>query len=212
VGKPVALIPLNDLSRAKGRLAEMLSPVSRVQLAMATFLRVCMEAESAGLEVVVLAARARDVELFKDMRVIVERPDLHGLNEQLEEALRVLAADEVLILHADLPLISAQEIRRLIDEAPAAPSVTMVRSLDGGTNAMLLRPPRAFPLHYGRDSFALHARAAEAAGMAIAVVQSDLLALDLDTPDDVRAVVAHPASRGSDTRAIVERLLRSEPV
>jgi 2-phospho-L-lactate guanylyltransferase len=212
VAKPIALIPLNDLSRAKGRLAEMLSPVARPQLALATFLRVHMEAQAAGLEVAVLAAREKDVELFTDMRVLVEQPGIQGLNPQLEEALRVLGSDEVLILHADLPLVSAAEIRTLRDQAPPAPSVALVRSRDGGTNAMLLRPPGLFPLQYGPDSFARHVEAAEAAGATVAAVESELLALDLDTPDDVTAFLAHPASRGSDNRVILERLLRSEAV
>ncbi len=212
MAKPIALIPLNDLSRAKGRLAETLSPVARPQLAMATFLGVHLEARAAGLEVVVLAAREKDVDLFTDMRVLVERPELHGLNAQLEEALRVLGGDEVLILHADLPLASAAEIRALVDQAPPAPSATLVRSRDGGTNVMLLRPPGLFPLQYGPDSFARHVTAAGAAGAMVAVVESELLALDLDTADDITAFLAHPASRGSDTRVILERLLRSEAV
>lgn len=206
---PIALIPLNDLSRAKGRLAELLAPVQRLQLAVATFTHICIEAQSAGFEVVVLAARAKDVHLFKDMRVLLERPQLSGLNAQLEEALSVLDADQVLILHADVPLASAAELRRLADAAPSAPSVTLVRSLDGGTNAMLLKPPRAFPLHYGPGSFARHVAAARDARLNVVAFQSAELALDLDTPSDIEAFLAHPASRGTDLRMIIERLLQS---
>ncbi|MGH2609068.1 MAG: 2-phospho-L-lactate guanylyltransferase, partial [Tepidiformaceae bacterium] len=183
MGKPVALIPLNDLSRAKGRLAEVLSPEHRAGLATATFATVALAAERAGLEVVVLAANPPDLDGYTGVTLLPERPGVTGLNAQLEAALAGLPASDVLVLHADLPLARAAELQRVIEAAPPAPSVTLVESRDGGTNVMLLRPRGTFPLHYGRGSFALHVAAARAAGVAVCVVESDTLSLDLDTPE-----------------------------
>ncbi|MCI0574490.1 MAG: hypothetical protein L0Y66_27465, partial [Myxococcaceae bacterium] len=73
---PVALIPLNDLSRAKGRLAELLSAEHRAGLATATFATVALAAERCGLEVVVLAANPADVAGYPGVRVLAERPGL----------------------------------------------------------------------------------------------------------------------------------------
>jgi 2-phospho-L-lactate guanylyltransferase len=204
---PIALIPLNDLSKAKGRLAEVLTAEQRAGLATATFATVALAAERAGLEVVVLAANPPDVEGYEGVRVLEERPDLKGLNAQLEAALAELGERDVLILHADLPLAGAAELQRVIDAAPPAPSATMVRSADGGTNVMLLRPTGTFALHYGVDSYRLHTEAARAAGVEVHTVESDALALDLDTPEDLETFMAMPEARGSPVRMILQQML-----
>ena len=71
----------------------------------------------------------------------------------------------------------------------------MVESRDGGTNAMLLRPPGKFPLRYGPGSYALHKSAAEKAGMTVRANFNRELRLDLDTPDDVRELLRAPRGR-----------------
>ncbi|MEX1102918.1 MAG: hypothetical protein WED87_01630, partial [Dehalococcoidia bacterium] len=112
-----------------------------------------------------------------------------------------------LILHADLPLAKAAELQRVVDAAPPAPSATLVRSRDGGTNAMFLRPAGNFALHYGQGSYALHVKAARAAGMDVRTVESETLALDLDTPEDIEAFMAMPEAKGSPVRMILQQML-----
>lgn len=206
---PVVLIPLNALNRAKGRLADVLEPEARVELAAATFATVVEAARQAGLRPVVLAARPADVRV--EAEVMEESGDASGLNGQLEAALGSLGAPEVLILHADLPLATATELRRLVDAAPPGPSVTLVRSRDGGTNAMLLRPPGCIALQYGRGSFEKHVAAARAAGVDVCVLESDELSLDLDIPDDIDAFLAHPRAPGTAAYRIARRRVAERP-
>jgi 2-phospho-L-lactate guanylyltransferase len=71
----------------------------------------------------------------------------------------------------------------------------IVESRDGGTNAMLLRPPGKFGLAYGRGSFELHKNAARAAGMMVKANRNRELRLDLDTPDDIRELLRAPRGR-----------------
>jgi 2-phospho-L-lactate guanylyltransferase len=207
VANPIALIPLNDLSRAKGRLAEMLSPEHRVALASATFAVVVSAAVEAGLEVVVLAANPPDAAGRPGVRVLPERAGLAGLNPQLEAALAEFNGQDLMVLHADLPLATAAELTRMRDAAPPARSATLVESRDGGTNVMLMRPAGAYPLHYGPRSFALHVAAARAAGMEVHAVESETLSLDLDTPEDVDAFLRHPAAAGSPVAAGLQQML-----
>ena len=190
------LIPVNRLDRAKGRLAALLEPGERETLALITFETVL---RAAGPGAIVLTA---DPTIAKAAggraRVLAEAPGAAGLNGQLEAALRRLAAEpsrlsSVLILHADLPLASEGAIAAF-REASTPDSVVLCESYDGGTNAMLLRPPGGFPLHYGPDSFALHIAAAREAGMAVHSLPNRELRLDLDTRDDVARLVA--AQRG----------------
>lgn len=191
----VTLIPANRLDRAKGRLAEVIPAKVREALALATLATV-VEAAAAVSRVVVLTADPRvAAAVDSQAEVMAEVPGVEGLNAQLEAAVRaLLPLDELLILHGDLPLASADGLRALLAAAPHPPSATMVESGDGGTNALLLRPPGGFALAYGKSSYARHAAAAEAAGYAVGRHGSDALALDLDTPADLRRFLALPGS------------------
>lgn len=195
-------MPVNELERAKGRLADVLEPAARAALALATVSTVVEAIRGAGHEPVLLTRDARVRSAFAGVAAVLdEDPGAQGLNGQLESAVARLARagdlEELLILHADLPLANAQAIRDLVEEAPLAPSVTLVRSADGGTNAMLLRPPGRFALAYGADSFEHHCGAAVAACMALAVAESPALALDVDTPADIERLIALPEGRAS---------------
>lgn len=198
-----ALVPLKAPSEAKERLAGLLSQHERAELARVTFRTVADALFEAGVPCVVLTPSASETADLTAGRcaVIEEQPGVRGLSAQLEAALdgAVFAGhDAVLILHADLPLASARSIRLLVAAAREdRASVTMVESADGGTNAMIVRLPRPFALHYGRLSFSLHSAAALAAGMAIHRHNSPELALDLDTPADVQTLLAGPDGRES---------------
>ena len=152
---PVVLIPVNRFERAKGRLSERFSAAERAQLAIATFETVARAAHDAGLLSVALTPDPETVRaLGLATEVIGESPQLHGLNGQLEGIAPQLGA-EILILHADLPLATGGAITAFLEAAGGA-EAALVRSGDGGTNAMLLRPPGRFPLAYGANSFAAH--------------------------------------------------------
>jgi len=191
------LIPVNVLSRAKGRLAELLTADERRMLALITLECVL---HAAGERAIVLT-RDPDVEAAArgHARLLPEDPAATGLNAQLEYAASLLLAegtakDRLLILHADLPLVTAGAIETL--EALSEPnSVVMVESRDGGTNAMLQRPPGRFPLAYGPGSFAAHESAARAAGMTVLRNGNRELRLDLDTPEDIVELLRAPRGR-----------------
>ncbi|MFN0145530.1 MAG: 2-phospho-L-lactate guanylyltransferase [Dehalococcoidia bacterium] len=216
----LALIPVNRFDQAKGRLAEVLAPGERRELARITFRTVLDAVRGAGATPVVLTA---DPEVpgvaGAGTRVLDEVPSARGLNAQLESAIDRLGKERaapggarLLILHADLPLASAEAVRRLLASAGAPPSALAVQSGDGGTNAMLLCPPGHFPLAYGPDSYAKHALAAERSGVSFSEVLSAELSLDLDTPDDVRTLLAtlpgrdSPAGRYLLGRGVEDRL------
>lgn len=196
---PTVLIPVNRLDRAKGRLAALLEPGERAELVRRSLAAVLAAVEGAGMVAVVLTSDegVRTV-LLADVRVLSEDPHLHGLSAQLESAADRVGVDELLILHADLPLVTAEALRDLVAQAPPAPSATLVRPADGGTNAMLLRPPGRFPLAYGRGSGDLHESAAREAGLAVRRADVPALALDLDTPADVRALLSTAEGRASE--------------
>jgi len=196
VNVPV-LIPVNRLDRAKGRLADLLSPDERVTLAIIT-LETVLHAVGPASIVLTADPRVGDVAAGK-ARVLPEVAGREGLNPQLEAAMAALIAEgtareSLLILHADLPLITPEAMENIL--AMAHPNtVTMVESRDGGTNAMLMQPPGKFALAYGPASFALHTSAARQAGMRVAVSANRELRLDLDTPEDITELLRAPRGR-----------------
>ena len=70
---------------------------------------------------------------------------------------------------------------------------------------MLLRPPDAISLHYGRGSAALHRAQAADRGVPAVVIEMPEIALDLDTPADLRLLLGTEKGRTS----AAGRLLRS---
>jgi 2-phospho-L-lactate guanylyltransferase len=106
-----------------------------------------------------------------------------GINRAIEEG-----ASAVLLLSSDLPLVTPNAVRDLLEagarhESPVAVAAAAVGR--GGTNALYLRPPDAIGLHFGDDSLAKFLYEAESKGVAFVVHQSDAMALDVDEPADL---------------------------
>ena len=119
-----------------------------------------------------------------------------GLNDALRagrDAAVAAGATAVLMLPADLPLLNAASLDRLLAAADATIAagnggpVVVIAPADArtGTNALLLSPPRIIEPQFGPESFAAHLRAAAAADASVQVVDDASLGFDLDTPDDL---------------------------
>ena len=112
-------------------------------------------------------------------------------------------SDGVLVIPADVPLITAAEIKAILDAAPESGTV-LVPAADGrGTNAILRRPPSLFPARFGNDSFLPHLESARRAGFPVVILELPGVALDVDRPYDLAALLAV----GGSTRT--QNLLRS---
>lgn len=195
---PVTLIPVNRLDRAKGRLADLLAPHERAVLARITLDTVLQAVHAVGGHPVVLTADpAVERHVRGHAEILRESPLLHGLNAQLEHAREALACESLLVLHADLPLAGAADLEALAAGMSPAPAALAVPSADGGTNAMLLDPPGLVPFHYGPGSLEAHRHAANAVGVDLQTLPGSQLAIDLDTPEDIAALLQHEPGRSS---------------
>lgn len=198
-----ALIPMKDFAGAKMRLEGVLDRGARMELARAMLVDVidaCRESDCFD-DVVVVSG---DSEVFWQAREcgakpVAEPATLSGLNDSLTFGARYLgrrvAAREIVILPADLPLIRAGDVRAVVDALDGdAPRVVVVRARDNGTNALALRPPEAIPMRYGIDSADAHIEAARAAGIDVVVLENERLAFDLDAPADLAALASLPVA------------------
>jgi 2-phospho-L-lactate guanylyltransferase len=205
------LIPVSDLAQAKARLSPVLSSLQRRQLAEATLQTVVAAAAGACLEPIVLSRSDEVMAALQQARLLLEGPGCRGLNEALESALADLVAESageprsLMIVHADLPLATPASFERLARLMSDGASVLLVRSKDGGTNVMGLELPVRFRLAYGQRSFASHAWLAASEGLSVHAADVPALALDLDVPEDLESLMAHPEGPGTAAGRLLER-------
>jgi 2-phospho-L-lactate guanylyltransferase len=186
------LIPVKDLTRAKQRLALLMTQEERTRLAWAmlenTFAAAAGARNVDRVAVVTLYAPAIELARKYGMELIAE-------TEQISESASVdfgsreakkRGATAALRLPIDLPLVTAGDIETIIEHDGEGPSIVVVPSRDGtGTNAILRRPPDLFPSHFGPGSLAKHLAEAAEAKAACRVIELHRVALDIDDPGDV---------------------------
>lgn len=113
-----------------------------------------------------------------------------GLNPELAAAIALTGPRQVLVIHADLPLLSASDIAALLAEAAAVGAAIAPDHARTGTNALALMnsgalQPALLPA-FGPDSLTLHRALLPHA----AIVNRPGLALDIDTPADLDRAIA----------------------
>lgn len=228
-----AAVPFKGPVGSKRRLAGLLDPDERARLSRAMLADVLGALLATPIvERVLLLTPTGDTDnligrgvngLPSDPRLtLLDEPadgangtDRDGLNVALWQAQAVAAeagAGSLLILPADLPLLLPTDIAAIFDAASRSGIVLAPDREAGGTNALLLSPPAAFATAFGVESFARHRALAAQAALPYAVVERPGLALDLDTPADVAAVLASGLTSQSvrllRELAIPERLAR----
>ena len=189
-----AIVPVKSLARAKRRMSPHLSAPVRRRLVLTMLEDVLgVLATSTGVDHVLVVSPDADVAALaarKGAALLGEdRPD--GLNAAVRRGLAHACAEhaaQALVLPADVPLATAEEIGEIVAWMPPPPTgrVRLVASADGdGTNALLLAPPRAIEPGFGRGSFARHLARALARRCAAEVLQLPGLAGDIDRPRDL---------------------------
>ena len=201
-GEPLAdlalIIPLKALSDAKTRLSSALDRAQRQDLMVRMFnhvVSVCRLAPSVQ-QVVVVAGDDAAASVAGVHGVGVLTDPGGGLNAAVAEADRRCAdAPATMVLAADLPHVSVDEVELMALLGASGPCVLVAPTSDGGTGALLRRPGGLIPPAYGRSSCARHLRTAQAMGVRSARVHLPGLAHDVDRPGDLGGVDAALASR-----------------
>lgn len=190
----VAAVPVRSLRDAKQRLevddrsalaTRMLTHVLEVLRTSGCFARVAVISPDEA----VLALAARHSLLGLHQRS-------HGLNEACHEAARWAldsGADALLLVHGDLPVLTADSVRALVGTAPRrSPSVVLGPDRHGsGTNLLLTTPPDAIGFAFGVNSRFRHRALARAARAAVVEYVSAPTASDIDTAQDLLESPVH---------------------
>lgn len=179
-----ALVPIKQGGNGKSRLAALLSQEQRDELSLRMALHVLAQLEQCSSvgEIAVLASRRPE---WWQGSWIEDRGQ--GLNPEIADWRGSCGVDPVLVIHADLPLLDAAEVTRLLEIA-AAEGIALATDRAGlGSNALAIADGRAFAFRFGPDSRRFHAEQAPA----MQVIQPIGLSADLDTPEDLEFAAEH---------------------
>ncbi len=187
-----AIVPVKPLRRGKSRLSGVLSMEARTALNH-YLLSKTLETLAAVQEIEYSLVVSRDPEALTIAREYrartVQEQGAPQLNIALTRATMVAlshSVQAVLIVPADLPLLTVDDIRAVVKKAVNPPVVVITPDRHHqGTNALLISPPGLIKYEYGPDSYLKHCQAAEKAGARLEICERGSVALDIDFPEDL---------------------------
>jgi 2-phospho-L-lactate guanylyltransferase len=190
-----AIVPVKPLRRGKSRLAGALSEDERTDLnrsLLQNTLKTLSELKEIE-EVLVISRDPQALTIARNYgaRTVREdgQPELNTALKRATVVAQVYATGAVLILPADLPLITGEDVRALIERAGEPPVVVIAPDRHGtGTNALLISPSGLIEYDFGENSFQRHCQRAKEAGARLEIVNLPSLGLDLDLPEDLELV------------------------
>ena len=207
--RTIAILPIKSFDAAKQRLATALGGGSRHALAQAMFADVLASLRrSRRLEEIAVVTADHEAEAsVRGERVVVLRDEVRA--GQSAAAMigiahaRATGFERALLVPGDTPLVDPDAIDQLLERSEdEAFAVTIVPDRHGtGTNALLMAPPDAMEPSFGPGSLERHVEAARAADRPYRIEEIASLMHDVDTADDLDALVSALAGR----RAVAPR-------
>jgi 2-phospho-L-lactate guanylyltransferase len=190
-----AIVPVKPLRRGKSRLAGILNEDERADLNR-TLLQHTLETLNNLKEVEEVLVISRDPQVLTIARNYGARtvredgqPDLNTALKRATVIAQVYATSGVLILPADLPLISREDALEMVRRANEPPVVVIAPDRhQKGTNALLISPVGLIEYDFGENSFQRHCNLVKKAGARLEIVDLPSLGLDLDSPEDLEII------------------------
>lgn len=197
-----AVITAKRFDRAKQRLAGAVEDEAKAELVAAMLADVLAAVgDSRMVEhsiVVTGETAAADLAREAGAEVIADPDDTGHSRAAMLGVMRAkeLGAGCAVLLPGDCPLLDPRELDHLLTGLPD-PYVAIVPDRHGtGTNSLALVPPDVIEPSFGEGSCERHQRIARDAGVPFAVENLPTLALDLDTPADIVALMTKLELKG----------------
>jgi len=184
------IIPVKKLDNAKSRLSSLLTDDERKQFCLKMLEDVLRTVNSTkrAHETVVVSKDSMVSQVAKNFEMIYLRERKTGLNKTVSEAVDWCVerrATSVLVLPADIPLVTPMDLNRIFTLGEKASMVISPSRNEKGTNALLLTPPHVSPTFYGPRSFQRHIKEASKLKISLRRYRSPRIALDIDTVEDL---------------------------
>ncbi|GMG88366.1 2-phospho-L-lactate guanylyltransferase [Biformimicrobium ophioploci] len=231
-----ALLPLKEFAAAKQRLSPVLSQRERAALAQAMAEDVLAELrDHPAIENILLVSNEPSGrQLARQFGAeFLSESGLHarGLNQAVKAGVQVLAergVDNVMVVHGDLPLISAAEIDELVrahfgngfgkkaDDSEGSgmseKALTLVSDTAGeGTNCLICNTAIEMQYSFGPNSLAAHLDAAARIGLDARVVPLPGFGCDIDAPTDLLTLLKRlEGSKAKHSLSVVAQFALAE--
>lgn len=187
-----AIIPVKPLRRGKSRLSSVLTEDERTLLnftMLGNLLRSLTNVPDIE-EILVVSRDPAALALAREYRAktVMEegKPELNLALRRAALVAEAYSAHDILVLPADLPIITVQDIQCLLSHIKTPPQMIIAPDRRGdGTNALYLSPPGIVNFQFGPRSFQKHMNQAERLGIRIDVCNLQGFGLDLDYPEDL---------------------------
>lgn len=194
-----AVIPVKQLENAKQRLSGLISAEARKDLFSSMVRDVLTAVEACTLiDQVIVVTDDHSVSILAreyGAEIRPEPPEA-GLIEAVTETSKYLAETGIstmVFLPGDVPLVTADELELVLEGFGLldVPEFLIVPASDlGGSNCVVCSPPDCMNFGFGEDSFRRHLDIARSLGLEPIVAKLPGIGLDIDTPDDLRELIA----------------------
>lgn len=182
-----AVVPFKPVN-PKSRLSSVLSKSERELFAEAMLADIVQSLREAGCEPLILSTVPLTC---SHARVVVSSEELNpALNGFIGST-----SGPLLIIMADLPLITPDVIRRIIS-TPL--DMVLGPGRGGGTNAIFIKDRACFHVDYYGASFLKHRDIADRAGLSCEIIDSFRLHTDVDEKEDLVELMIHGHGRAVD--------------
>jgi 2-phospho-L-lactate/phosphoenolpyruvate guanylyltransferase len=187
-----AIVPVKSLLKSKTRLSNFFTLQERPLFTLAMIEDVLNALKSSKVTKTVVVSSDSTVEdLVKDFGMTFLKENQEGLNQALNQATKWCVrngAKLVLILPADVPLITEKDVNELV-KLSLNSSVVISPSRNGGTNALLQTPPGIVSPCFGPNSFKRHVDKALAKHVITKIFVSSSVMLDIDSERDLEQLL-----------------------
>lgn len=186
------VLPIKDLQQCKSRLAPRLDARARAALMAALagdILRACQHSPLVDASYVISHDPAVQQLASNYGAQVLDLAGDRCLNSAVGAALAQLPASDqpTLILHADIPALTASDLEQLLlQHLASGAALSLVPDADNnGTNAIILNSGVDFDFHYGDHSFDKHQQRARQLGLDCHTLTLPAFACDIDLQDDL---------------------------
>ena len=204
-----AVIPVKTLNESKQRLSSVFNPQERRQLTLAMLNDVVNALRGSKISKIVISATDPEVhQIAKKLSITYFSPSQDGLNQAIDQATTWCIKDgahSFLVLPADLPFLTAQEINNVITIGKTESSLIVIcPSWDLGTNALFQKSTKQISAHFGPNSFIEHTRHAYCNGVSVWIHFSPGISTDIDSEKDLNKLFEIKSN--TECKKVLEKL------
>ncbi len=187
-----AIVPVKPLRKAKSRLSDVLSEDERALLNFTMLGQTLRTLKSVAVidQTLVVSSDSSVLALAReyDARTLQEdgETDLSIALRRAVVVAKMYNAEGLLILSADLPLLSDRDIEKMLGLGKDPPYVILAPDRhNDGTNAIYMNPPDIIECKIGSGSYEYNLKKASQKHIPVEICQLTTLGLDLDVPEDL---------------------------